>query len=79
MGDPLFLESGSAPSEGTLSADKLLSLPELWTEDKLPFSEVLLNPLARETESGVERQDMEEVRFGTSGGIFLLALLGRDG
>lgn len=78
-GDPLVLESFSAPSGGILSVDKLLSLPELCTEDRLPFSDDFVRPFALETESGVDLQEIEDVRFGTSGGIFLLALLGRDG
>jgi hypothetical protein len=44
------------------------SLPELWTELKLPFSTLLLRPLCL---CSMERELMEEVLLGTSGGTFL--------
>jgi hypothetical protein len=57
-------------SQVTLSVDKLLSLPEDWTLDKLPLSLVLIRPLARRDLVSVDRKEMDEVLFGTSGGTF---------
>lgn len=57
-------------SHVTLSAERLLSLPEDWTLDKLPFSLVLFRPLTRRDLVSVDREEIDEVLFGTSGGIF---------
>lgn len=43
------------------------SLPELWTELRLPFSTLLLRPLCR---GSMDLEVMEDVLFGTSGGTF---------
>ena len=69
IGEHLWLLS-SKFSHVTLSAERLLSLPEDWTLDKLPFSLVLFRPLIRRDLVSVDRDEMDEVLFGTSGGIF---------
>lgn len=69
IGEHLWLLS-SKFSHVTLSVERLLSLPEDWTLDKLPFSLVLFRPLARRDLVSVDREEMDEVLFGTSGGTF---------
>lgn len=69
IGEHLWLLS-SKLSQVTLSVERLLSLPEDWTLDKLPFSLVLFSPLARRDLVSVDREEMDEVLFGTSGGTF---------
>lgn len=69
IGEHLWLLS-SKLSHVTLSVERLLSLPEDWTLDKLPFSLVLFSPLARKDLVSVDREEMDEVLFGTSGGTF---------
>lgn len=59
-GDPLC----ASPSELSQLVE---SLPELWTELKLPFSTLLLSPLWR---GSMDLEVMEDVLFGTSGGTF---------
>jgi hypothetical protein len=69
IGEHLWLLS-SKFSHVTLSAQRLLSLPEDWTLDKLPFSLVLFSPLARTDFVSVDREEIDDVLFGTSGGTF---------
>lgn len=53
-----------------LSVETLLSLPELCTLDKDPFSLVFINPLLFWRWGSTDFEDILEVLFGTSGGTF---------
>lgn len=53
----------------------LLSLPELWTLDKDPFSAVLDNPFDLCLPGSMDLEVILDVLLGTSGGTFLLLKL----